>query len=221
MHLALALLLVAQPQPKAEPLQVREGEPIEIKSGIQVPDGHGEWHTWRVTTLEGTAQARGRWYAKHATYAIWAMAGRYEVEHMAVITDWTAKTQDSVTEYRVVVVSPRGPPVVVKPPPKDPEPDPTKPGKRLVVIVYESSTTPVPLTVHAARKQLEQLGHQVRVIDKDVQTGTGETPREVAKAIAAAGALPALVACSLDGSTVISTQPLPATTDAIVREATK
>lgn len=87
----------------------------------------------------------------------------------------------------------------------------------LVVIVYESSTTPIPLHVHEARRRLESSGYEVRVIDPDVETGTGTTPAEIKPAIEAAkvNGLPALVLLG-KSSAVVRVMDLPNTADAIV-----
>ena len=224
--LLLASTAFAQPQIKGDPVTVLEGDPIEIASGIDVPEGRGEWHTWRVTTLEGAAQARGRWYSRHDTYAMWALPGRYEVEHTAIITDWESKSQTGETEYRLVVVTSRGPPVVIVKPDEPSDPlDPIRPpapGKRLVVVIRESSQIPIPMQVHRARRMLQADGHQVRVIDKDSLTGLDKIPKEYAAALAATSGrdLPYLVIALADGN-VARAIPLPGTADEIVAEVAK
>lgn len=84
-----------------------------------------------------------------------------------------------------------------------------------VVVVYESSEAIPPPYVTGALKQLASEGFQVRSIDKDVVTGEGEVPEQVKAAIAAATSpLPSLVA--LSGGVVVSSQPLPGTTQEII-----
>jgi len=84
-----------------------------------------------------------------------------------------------------------------------------------VVVVYESSDSIPPPYVTGALKQLASEGLQVRSIDKDVVTGEGEVPEQVKAAITAATRpLPSLVVMS--GGDVISSQPLPGTTQEII-----
>ena len=83
----------------------------------------------------------------------------------------------------------------------------------MVVVVYESSESIPEPYVTGALKFLSSEGLQTRVLDKDVTTGEGEVPFQVQAAISSATQLPSLVV--LSGDTVISSQPVPATAEAL------
>jgi hypothetical protein len=213
LNLAILVLLVAQPT-ITSPIERLEGEPIEIESGITVPDEWASFHIWNIKAIESKYPARGRWYDKHNIYSIWAMAGQYEIEHTAVLTDWANKKQDAKTEYRTVIVSPRGPPTpsipVVVVPPVNPTQPVLVPGKKLVTIVYETTEMSIPMSVHKARIQLEQLGHQVRVLDKD----TSPYPP-----IAGVGLPVIVITDTVDLNKILKSGKLPDTAEAIVAYA--
>ncbi len=84
----------------------------------------------------------------------------------------------------------------------------------MVVVVYESSESPLGSYVVGALKELSVEGLETRIIDKDVTTGEGEVPVQVKAAINSATQLPSLSV--LSGDKVISTQPLPPTFDGIL-----
>lgn len=88
-----------------------------------------------------------------------------------------------------------------------------------VAVVYESSETIPEPYVTGALRTLTGEGLQARAFDKDVVTGTGETPVYLAKAIKAAkdNGLPALVIMS--SGDVIKVQDLPKTQQEILEAA--
>ena len=95
---------------------------------------------------------------------------------------------------------------------------PSKPDT--VAVIYESSDTIPEPYVTGALNKLAAEGFQVRSFDKDIVTGTGQTPKELKEAIKAAigNGLPALVVLS-DGR-VLKVQNLPKTESEII-EAVK
>ena len=188
----------------AGPLDVREHAPIELVSGLQVPEGASGLHDWTVP-----APATLREYRDGDLVAVWAPPGTYEVDHELIIVDWETRDLQKLSEVFTINVRPRAPPDV----------DPVDTVGRLAIVVYESSEQRIPLQVHAARIELERTGHTVRVIDRDATTGTGEVPDEVAAAIAADRLLPHLVV--LAGDRVISKSMLPATAAQIVSVVTR
>ena len=88
------------------------------------------------------------------------------------------------------------------------------PAPSMVVVVYESSESPLDPYVVGALKELSVEGLQTRMIDRDVITGGGEVPSQVQVAISSATQLPSL--SLLSGDKLISSQPLPATYEGIL-----
>jgi len=128
------------------------------------------------------------------------------------------------TEWRVYTITIRGPPVT-EPAPTDPDtsPDPTPlpPGKRLVAVIYESSTTVLPPQLHNAVAKLREAGTQVRVIDRDVTTGTGQVPREVAPLIEAARTVQSSVVLGISSGGRVRAVPCPTSEAEILAEVAK
>ena len=89
-----------------------------------------------------------------------------------------------------------------------------------VAVVYESSDIIPEPYVTGGLGSLQADGFQTRIFDKDVVTGTGETPKPLKDAIEAASknGLPALVV--LSNGKVIKVQDLPKTASQII-EAVK
>ena len=86
----------------------------------------------------------------------------------------------------------------------------------LRVIVHESSQGSLPSQVLVARRLADEQNIQLRIVDKDVETGDGKTPEELQTAIEAAKdhGLPSLV--KIHGRTILAID-LPPTAEDILR----
>ncbi len=232
--LILALIIVASPLVLAadrppSPQRV----PVAGSVSVDVPQAVPE-HQLVIIQIAGSVDAKNvnidilsvRDGLVHFSQAVplasagqWAFVdrpGRYSIS----VSTWTAEDgfRKATANVEIVGANPQPKPD----PPTTTEPDPVElPEKRMAVIVYESAEGSIPLHVHAAAKELsEQKKIQVRIVDKDTQTGDGATPDEIAVAVREAGRLPALVICSADGGTFFKRFDLPGTAESIVEAVT-
>ncbi len=198
--------------------EVAEHKLIEIRSIAEVEEGH----TVLLTDWSIPDELDHRKYEDGKLLVIAGPPGKYVLRQNIV----TARTEGDVIKlpvrqkfavYQLTITS-----VGPRPPPKDPEKpeDPVVEGKRAAAIVYESSEGAVPLAADAAARELRAKDVEVRVVDKDVVTGTGGTPAHLKPFLDAAKnvRLPALIVTA-DGK-AIKAIPLPASKEAIVREVT-
>jgi hypothetical protein len=135
---------------------------------------------------------------------VWSPPGSHVISVTVVTVDWQTRSV-SVKEYsRPFVVAgqaPRPPPVVVPVVVVDPDKpvDPLTPlpvdKPDLVAVIYESDDFIPPPYITGALRQLREQGLEVRSFDKDVASGSGNVPKQIASALSAARRirLPALV----------------------------
>ncbi len=206
---------VAQSQPALLSGNV-DGTPhrlVEIHAKPEVPAGFTVLgQEWLV--LDDAVDWRQ--YDNGSVFVATAPPGTYQArwrcQFIKITPDVVGKT-----EWRVYTIVIRGPPDVVKEP-DEVAPNPTQP--RLVGIIYETSTTPLSTVAKTAAAKLRALGHQVRVIDRDQETGTGQTPKELIPLLEAAKDRSgvSLVVYSGGKARVLA---LPDTEAGIIAEATK
>ena len=213
----LLSVLLLQPQIVTNVFEGEVNKLLEIRVTPDIPEGYQlldqEW-------LVLAPKVDYRQYEDGSVFVLTAPAGQYQARWRGQYL--RLEPFDAKKEWRVYTINIRGPPdTVVIPDPVD-ETDPIKPlppGKRLVVVVWESSQTRRPVQTFKAREILEAKGHQFRVIDKDQLTGLDRVPRELASAIEATSGqdLPYLVVVAADGS-VVKAKALPNTASQIEAE---
>lgn len=171
-------------------------EPVVLRCSPKLSDSETATYVWNTPAPLRVVEVTDN------TIHVWAPPGPHVISVTVVTVDWTTRSV-SVKEYsRPFVVAgqaPRPPPVVTDPVVVDPDKpvDPLTPVTTpdLVAVIYESDDFIPPPYITGALRQLKEQGLEVRAFDKDVATGSGSVPKQIAAALAAARRirLPALV----------------------------
>ncbi len=172
-------------------------EPIVLRCSPKLTDSETATYVWNTPKPLRVIEVSDN------TIHVWSPPGPHVISVTVVTVDWTTRSV-SVKEYsRPFVVAgqaPRPPPVVDpdKPVVVDPDKpvDPLTPVETdLVAIIYESDDFIPPPYITGALRQLREQGLEVRAFDKDVTSGSGDVPKQIAAALTAARRirLPALV----------------------------
>lgn len=217
MNNILLLLLAAPPGLGTADgqLEVDAGAPVLLRSTVEIPEGWSPLLEWRHNIpLPGGV----REFNDGSTLAVWAPPGTHEITLSVVLAKVEMDKIVFKKETKVYRLKIRGPPEDPKDPVVPVDPDAKADAAH---IIYESGQSRVPLHADAAARELRKQGKQVRIVDADAETGTGEVPRELAKSIEAAKetGLPALVL--LSKGKVLRSVKLPATKEAILQEVNR